>query len=129
MALPYMEGVNYMRSDFLRADGSGFSIPEEFLFPILYNELTSSPTFSMCSTKVIRNMQLPRLNCRKCPRAHKLQNSCCFSGFCTPLKLCGTFYFYKAEGQMKVSNAFHYTSTLHLAGNNLCQGIRVTACQ
>ena len=31
-----------------------FSIPEEFLFPILrlYNELRSSPTFSTCSTKV-----------------------------------------------------------------------------
>ena len=43
--LPYMEGVIYMRSDFLHEHGSTFSVPETFLIPILgfYNELSHQP--------------------------------------------------------------------------------------
>ena len=35
-ALPYMEGVIYVRSDFLHAIEVLFSAPEEFLIPILW---------------------------------------------------------------------------------------------
>ena len=96
--LPYMEGVVYMRSDFLHEHGSTFSVPETFLIPILcfYNDLSLQPhVFHVWDKGEI--LHLSRWKRQKRALGGQATEHCCFSGYGTTFKLLPDILFLQSR--------------------------------